>query len=735
MPTTTLSRSPATQKKPFTTRIGITRASEGDLAIVCIRTKRLTSDEKRLKRQLHHNREYVGEVEDQCLCWRYRGAWHRITDFRWSLVNAWFYDGELHYAENCEARRPNGRVRRFARIVTLSAPDQVVDEQELPEPIAGFRIGKEGMLVVDRTREPAARVRRWGEDWQALPRPDDASKFSRWVAGAADEGFWVSMGPQLRRWSNGRWHKVTTRGTVGQAPFVSLSPHRGRLAAVQSGEIWAGDFDTLKPVDLSPDPSMVWYEEDTLVVADARQGLIRFAPETDGGEPMVALPKPRPSAKKPARVGHRGPDTIAKTADKLWVRRGATFEPVALSPMWKAVGDDQLRWQTHPEDTWLPSRGQKRSRAPEPKPEPTLSERLRAIAAGSADLASLTEAIVRGPDVVVSTTPIVKHTPLGVAARYVDSPAILARMVALGADINGVSSTGHPPLVGALERDRRKNIEWLLRKGAAPSLPGTVEANGHSIAITSPLAFAASRGRAKAIRKMLDYDSDLSGTYIGQTALCWAGLRKHRDIFALLRERGVPIRARHSGASSPLWMLLKDAPQLVDEFFDDLRHDFAGAGGTEALIDPLAGQSLGQDRQDEIDYLVRHGAGARSERTVLLCIDTNQLECLEVGLRSGTPVSEFAMWRAVTREPINPEVLRLLLKHGGDPEMEDAGALFYVAVANDVASASVLVAAGADVDRLHYDPQHPRADPQTAYDHALRVGAEEVTEVLAPTTA
>ncbi len=133
--------------KGWTRLLGMCRSNERDLAVLAVRRKTLTLEERRIKKDAARNDEHVGEVEDVCLCWRHDGVWHRVTDFAGRFVNVWFRDGRMHYAQNVEVRVDKG-VRRFTRIRTLAAPDDVVDEAEIPLETSSFRVGDSGMLAV-----------------------------------------------------------------------------------------------------------------------------------------------------------------------------------------------------------------------------------------------------------------------------------------------------------------------------------------------------------------------------------------------------------------------------------------------------------------------------------------------------------------------------------------------------------------------------------------------------------
>ncbi|MEM6995189.1 MAG: ankyrin repeat domain-containing protein [Myxococcota bacterium] len=696
-----------------------------------MRRKTLTADERRIKKDAAKNDEYLGEVEDVCLCWRYDGVWHRVTDFAGRFVNVWFRDGQLMYAQNVEAGG-DGKVRRFARIRALAAPQQVTHEAELPLEISSFRVGSSGMLAAGQTQSADPWVRPWDGEWHALPDVDAPRDWG--IAGCADHGWWVSWGDRLRHWHEGRWRSVTARGAQARAPWVSISTNGSRAAAVQGGELWVGDLETWKPVPLVPAPQMLWFEGDDLRVEDKASGLHRFA--GPGHEPGTVLPMPAVDTKGTrAQMAARGTPPIARFKDRVWTFVGDDWVEVPQVPLWEAVGTEALRWETHREESWLPVKRKPRlpsKRAPKPD---TPREVLDKVLRGSAPLDALTAEVACGPDIAISAGFQSKYTPLGYAAWAADNPRVLARLVSLGADVDGVSAEGNPPLIAAMKKDRAKNIAWLLKKGASPSLPSRLEVAGNDVDVDSPLAYAAYAGKQAAVEAMLATQPALTGTFNGRTALAAALFAGHEALVEQLRERGAPITTESPGAHSPLRDFFKDRPDLIDTYLEELRGDFAGEGGGEALIEMLVHQSLGHDKQELIDRLLDHGARSTKPRALRLAVETGQRRALEACLKAGVESGVgHALALAMRQDPIDPEIVRLLVGHGADPDEGDTGALLAAVAADDVAAARVLVEGGADPAKLHYDPKNMRADPMTAHAHAVRLEATETAAYLASLT-
>jgi len=722
---------PATPKpkrvKGWTRLFGICRSNERDLAVIAVRRKTLSVEERRIKKEAARNDEHVGEVEDACLCWRHNGQWHRVTDFAGRITNVWFRDGQLSYAQNVEVRE-GGKLRRFARVRTLSAPQDVVFEAEVPREVCSFRIGDDGMLVVGCTRGEGAWVRDWGGQWRALP--DDGAPRGTWGSAAcADQGYWVSWGDTLRHWHDGTWRSVIARGAQQREPWVSVSAHGSRVAAIQGGELWLGDRETVKPVPLVPAPQMVWFDGEDIIVGDKSSGLHRFVGEAHDAAGVTAMPQADAKGNL-AWLAARSLPAIARSKHRLWARESDDWVEVPLVPMWEAVGIESLRWETHREETWLPIKRKPRPTVPTPRPvQPR--DVLSRVLSGEAPLKTLTAAVATGPDIVVSGIMSSKHTPLGFAAWAADKPRVLARMVSLGADVNGVSGDGRPPLVSALGKDNDKNVAWLLKHGALPSLPSAIEVDGKTVEPDSALAYAAYRGKRAVLEKMLAMKPTVTGTFNGETALAVALFRGHDDLVELLQAHGVPIRAQGPGSRSPLREFFKDRPELIESFMEEMRDDFTGEGGSEALIEMLVHQSLGRDKQALIDLLLDNGARATTARALRLAVETGQLRALAACLAAGANTGlRDALDLALRQDPIDAEVVQLLVTHGADYDVGDTGALFAAVVADDAAAARVLVEAGADAAKLHYDPKNMRADPLTAHAHAVRLEADTVAAYL-----
>jgi ankyrin repeat protein len=115
-------------------------------------------------------------------------------------------------------------------------------------------------------------------------------------------------------------------------------------------------------------------------------------------------------------------------------------------------------------------------------------------------------------------------TPLMVAARLAP-PALVAELLAAGADVHAVNKDGNQALWLACVTQQCENIALLVAAGITVD---HVNANG-----ATPLMFAASSGREKAVAALLAAGADpMLGTDLGLSALDMASTA---ECLALMR--------------------------------------------------------------------------------------------------------------------------------------------------------------------------------------------------------
>ena len=687
--------------KGWTRMVGEVQSQGADLAVVAVRRKKLTPAEKKMKKELDYNGEHVGQVEDHCLCWLANGIWRRVTGFRAGILGFGLHDGRLVYAQN----EVDAEGAKRARIFTVG---EETHSEVLPFFVSDLRVGSTGMVVTTHGSNPALWAKDWGADWVQLPlfEPD----LRRPTLCSADEGYWVCAGPTLKRFHDGEWRLVHTRGTRGQRSFESLVISGSKIAGIQSGEVWVGDTNELKPIPGWYNATTLWFEGERLIVEDEAGSLSA----TDG----VSVEKIKASA----RIRCSTNPVIAGAGNSaLWRREGNGWVEVPLIMMWHAVGIKDLYWVKHRERTWLPSTGlpkpKPKKKAPDRPATPSLRDELGSFVRGGSTLAKLQAVIDGGADLEERSR---GETPLGYAVRAGCSVRVL-ELLLVGAEVDAVSidavtKAAYSPLGFAVEKNNAEVIELLLSKGASPSLPYRVVVEGEAVRTVSPLAIAARMGKLDLVKQMLEHKPDLGCTRFDMTPLAAALCAGESEVAELLKSLGAPIRAKDAGATSPLRSLMESAPEQVALYVEELAHDLQGAPGDDAL----QGMFLGSGKQPQIDFLLEHGARVRSARGVRWCIDAAQVRALELSLEAGVE-GELNLYlkHAVLKDKISTAIVDALLRHGARPFEGDTGALFYAVKAGNVEVARLLIQAGADPLRLHYDPADLRADPKTAHAHAV----------------
>ncbi len=707
--------------KGWTRRLAFSRADEHSIVVAAVRTKKLTSEEKREKKQLHYNGENVGDVEDRTLCWLWQGTWHRVLEPRWELGRFSLHDGRLVLPVSEGAS---------TRVIVMASPDEIAEEIHVPATLVGMRVGSAGFVATAHVH--GVWVRPWEGEWRELPAPEGVSS-DRPYACSAEGAFWVSFGPRLYRWHEDAWHQTTARGTTGYLGFSWVVQHGAELVARQGGEIWRGDADLLRPISLMAEPRAMWFEGPVLVIEDSAQGrLMRFRGDEPEGAP---LDMPEDKGKR-AVVKCPGPHGLAVAGARMWQRASNGWREIATVPLWEAAGTTQLRWETDPHACWLPPppgspRPATPPRAPASSAPPSIHDTVSAMLDGSKSPEAVADAVKAGANL--------EELGRGATALYRAARAgrtdVLAALVKAGADIDGLSIDGlnkdaRPALVIALEKGHKLTIVWLLSHGALPSFPPHGVVGGTERSTVSPLAYAAWLGDLWAVKKMLARDHDLESTMLDHTALARAIDGGHDDVVELLMEHGAPIRARHERAASPVRMLLRKSLQQLERFEADLRDDLAGAGGLDALESMFVDHKNG-DKQQEIDWLLERGARPTTSRAFEWAIDAQQLRAVELALEAGLePDLSETLSFVMRRDPIPFEVIRMLLAHGADPDVGDHGALYWAVRADDEAVAALLLEGGAEPARKHYDVDNLRADPLTALEHATRKGKPKTTALL-----
>ena len=212
------------------------------------------------------------------------------------------------------------------------------------------------------------------------------------------------------------------------------------------------------------------------------------------------------------------------------------------------------------------------------------------------------------------------------------------------------------------------------------------------------LADAAQRGEWDAVRAMVAQGADATARQgDGATALHWAAYRDEREVADLLIRAGADVNAANDLGVTPLWAACENGSAAVVQRLLD-----AGADPNAAL---LSGETplMTAARVGAVDVarrLLAAGAavgatGARSQTALMWAVSQRHPAVVEALLAHGAAVDARSdVWTEVvktTPEPWNPEYVTEIPQGGYTP-------LLFAARVGDLASAKLLVAAGADVN-------------------------------------
>lgn len=116
-------------------------------------------------------------------------------------------------------------------------------------------------------------------------------------------------------------------------------------------------------------------------------------------------------------------------------------------------------------------------------------------------------------------------------AAFEGHPSVVEALLQAGATVDLTNSIQRTALMFASTSDSPETVEMLLKAGANVNAK-----DGHEA--WTPLMFAASEGHIEVVKKILEYNPDLSHRELdGETALDFAVQRKHADVIELLQAR------------------------------------------------------------------------------------------------------------------------------------------------------------------------------------------------------
>ena len=257
--------------------------------------------------------------------------------------------------------------------------------------------------------------------------------------------------------------------------------------------------------------------------------------------------------------------------------------------------------------------------------------------------------------------------------------------------------TGGKPFVADTQVVMARRMTMPVRWCAVVSALIVASLAGASAA-DQPVADAARRGDWGVVRALVEQGADVRGRQgDGATALHWAAYRDAGEVADLLIGAGADVNAANDLGVTPLWAASENgSAALVRRLLD------AGADPNVALLSgetPLmTAARAGAARVAR--QLLEAGAGvdasgARSQTALMWAVAQRHPAVVEVLLAHGAAVDARSdVWTEVvktTPEPWNPEYVAEIPQGGYTP-------LLFAARVGDLASARLLVAAGADVN-------------------------------------
>ncbi len=290
-------------------------------------------------------------------------------------------------------------------------------------------------------------------------------------------------------------------------------------------------------------------------------------------------------------------------------------------------------------------------------------------------------------------------------ASYNDDLESADLLIRNGANVNARNDLGATPLWAACQNGSESMVGRLLTAGANPNAalllgetPVMVAARSGSPAVVELLAAQGANVNARAAR--------------GQTALMWAVAQKHPEVVKVLIANGADIHARSDSRTE----VMAVPPHGYLEYNRAIPHGSDTALIFAARVDDLASAKLlvaaGANVNDEdawgvsavvlaahsgftdvVEFLLEKGANANSDRAGFTALheavmrrDENLVKVLlDHGADANLPVRSWTPTRRSSRDfnfppeligatPFwlaarftEPEVMRLLVKHGADP--------------------------------------------------------------------
>ena len=311
-------------------------------------------------------------------------------------------------------------------------------------------------------------------------------------------------------------------------------------------------------------------------------------------------------------------------------------------------------------------------------------------------------------------------------------------LIRAGADVNAANRYGVTPLSLAAGEGNARVLDALFKAGADARKADAALHEGRTL-----LMLAARTGNVDALKLLLSHGASVNAveTRTGTTALMWAALENRADAVRALTKAGADVDARSKATAYPHTPpgVIGDA---LEEGYSYVGQTVLPKGGwtalmyaarqgaidaARALVDCGANLNLAdQDGTPALTFAIINGHYDLAELLVEKGADVNQAD------RTGaTPLYSAVDMHTLVTSFGRPELPRpvtdgsvgaakLLLAHGADPNKplktkilkrtyqagdgrlaEGATPLMRAAKAGDVVMMTLLIAAGADVDRTN----------------------------------
>ncbi len=196
-------------------------------------------------------------------------------------------------------------------------------------------------------------------------------------------------------------------------------------------------------------------------------------------------------------------------------------------------------------------------------------------------------------------------TPLMLAVRHQDNPAILKLLIELGAEVNARSNSGDSALHLALQRDRRDLGELLIAAGAdifIANMQGELPVSLAIKNLSGPQEWIFNPQTIRAVDGL------------GNTALHYAAGLGYSKVIPLIVSKGADIQARNANGETPLHAAVKtDAADSIKTLFalkaSALARDALGNSPLHLAIQWNAVKSIGLLSQSKESLSLRNLSG------------------------------------------------------------------------------------------------------------------------------